>query len=393
MRTRTALVIGVLVLVSLSPGCEDSPAEPSPVCTFTIAPASLSFTEDGGNGAIAITASFQTCAWTASSGASWVTLSATAGTGSGTLAYQVASNGSADARTTTVAVAGQSHAVSQAGRPGSACMYEIAPMSATYGDAGGSGTFAVTAPDGCGWTATREAGWIAITGGATGSGSGTVAYTVAENNSTESRSATIVAAGRTFTVTQLGEAVDCQYSVAPVDFAPCMPAGTRQATVTAPTGCTWTASVNVPWLTITGGDTGSGTGQVTFSFTSNYHTPRDGIIMVRWPTPTAGQNVRVAQAGCTYAVSQSTFDVAAGGGNASFFVLQQSVPLQCGGALQDACVWSAISDVPWITITSSMPRQGDNPVAFTVAPNLTGAPRTGTITVRDKVVRVSQAGS
>ena len=393
MQTRIALVVGILVLVGLGPGCDDSPSGPSPVCTFTIAPASLSFTEDGGSGSIALTASGPTCAWTATSGASWVTLGAAAGNGSGTLAYQVASNGSADGRTTTVAVAGQSHTVSQAGRPVSPCTYEIAPASATYGDAGGSGTFAVTAPDGCGWTATPEAGWIAITGGAVGSGSGTVAYTVAENNSTESRSATIVAADRTFTVTQLGEAVACEYSVAPVDFTPCMPDGTRQATVTAPNGCTWTASVNVPWLRITGGDAGSGTGQVTFSFTSNYDAPREGLVMVRWPTPTAGQNVRVAQAGCTYAVTQSAFDVAVGGGNASFFVLQQSVPTQCGGALQDACVWSAVADVPWITITSSMPRQGDNPVTFTVAPNLTGAPRSGNITVRDKVVRVNQAGS
>ena len=59
--------------------------------------------------------------------------------------------------------------------------------------------------------------------------------------------------------------------------------------------------------------------------------------------------------------------------------------------MQDRCVWSAVSDVPWITITSSMPRAGDNPVAFTVAPN-SGTPRTGRITVRGTVVVITQAG-
>jgi hypothetical protein len=112
--------------------------------------------------------------------------------------------------------------------------------------------------------------------------------------------------------------------------------------------------------------------------------------MVRWPTVTAGQNVRVSQAGCRYAVTTSSFNFIADGGNGRFDVLQQSDPTQCGGATQDRCVWTAVADVPWITITSPATRQGDNPVTFTVAPN-NGPQRTGTITVRDKVVQITQA--
>ena len=113
--------------------------------------------------------------------------------------------------------------------------------------------------------------------------------------------------------------------------------------------------------------------------------------MVRWPTPTAGQNLRVAQAGCRYALSQSAFSLTAAGGTGTFSVIQQSDPTECGGATQDRCVWTAQSQVPWITITSSMPRSGDNPVAFSVERN-NAAPRTGTIVVRDKVVTITQAG-
>jgi hypothetical protein len=114
--------------------------------------------------------------------------------------------------------------------------------------------------------------------------------------------------------------------------------------------------------------------------------------MVRWPTPTAGQNLRVAQAGCVYAVSRSAFSVVASGGSFTFDVIQQSDPSVCGGATQDRCVWTAQSTVPWITITGSMPRAGDNPVAFVVASNDTSVTRVGTITVKDKAVVITQAG-
>jgi hypothetical protein len=50
------------------------------------------------------------------------------------------------------------------------------------------------------------------------------------------------------------------------------------------------------------------------------------------------------------------------------------------------------SDVPCITITTPMPHVGDDPVSLTVAPNSTTTARSGTITVRDKVVRITQSG-
>ena len=48
--------------------------------------------------------------------------------------------------------------------------------------------------------------------------------------------------------------------------------------------------------------------------------------------------------------------------------------------------------MPWITVTTTMPQAGDNPVAFTVAANPSATPRTGRITVRDKVVQITQSG-
>jgi hypothetical protein len=291
-------------------------------------------------------------------------------------------------------IAGQSHSITQQGRPQTSCTYELTPGQAEFEARGGTGTFAVATSGSCAWNATSNAIWLQVTDGAQGTGPGTVTFRLTGNGQLTARTAVISVADRSFTVTQGGDTPQtiCEYSVAPVDLSACMPATTLTAMVTTQASCTWTAAPNTSWLTLAGGSSGTGSGLVTISLPDNYDAPRDGIVMVRWDTATAGQNIRVAQAGCLYAVSRSDISIAAAGGSASFDVLQQSVPNSCGGATQDRCIWTAVSDVPWITVTSSMPSAGDNPVAFTVMANVGTTARVGRITVRDKVVIVTQAG-
>jgi hypothetical protein len=84
------------------------------------------------------------------------------------------------------------------------CTYSINPTTASFGAAGGTGSVAVTAGIGCPWTATSNAAWIAVTGGASGSGNGTVGYSVAPfSERRRKRSGTLTIAGQTFTVKQL----------------------------------------------------------------------------------------------------------------------------------------------------------------------------------------------
>jgi hypothetical protein len=385
------VVAGLAAVVAGTVACggDDSPLSPSAVCTYTLAPDAAAFSPDGGTGTVTVTAP-ASCAWSATASASWVTIaSGSSGSGPGSVAYTVAANGATDSRTATVTIAGQTHTVSQQGKS-PVCSYELSPTLVDVGIGETSGTFAVSAPEGCSWTASSNASWLSVTGGSPGAGSGTVSFQVAANATTSTRVGQITVADKTFTVRQ-DVPVQCEYSVAPVDFDPCMPARSVTAMVTAPAGCTWTATPNASWLSVPSGSSGSGSGIVTIAFTDNYDAPRNGIVMVRWPTPTAGQNIRIAQAGCTYAVTRNSFPFAAAGGTGTFDVLQQSLPNTCGGATQDRCIWSAVSDVPWITIAGSMPRSGDNRVTFTVAANTTGAPRVGRITVRDQVIVVNQA--
>ncbi len=83
---------------------------------------------------------------------------------------------------------------------GASCTYALSATSQLFGPAGGSGTVNVIAAAGCGWSATSNSAFIAITAGATGTGNGTVTYAV--GGTSASRSGTMIIAGQTFTVNQ-----------------------------------------------------------------------------------------------------------------------------------------------------------------------------------------------
>jgi hypothetical protein len=232
---------------------------------------------------------------------------------------------------------------------------------------------------------------VTVTAGQHGIGTGSVSFTVSRNLTIEDRTAAIAVADRVFAIRQAGDTGGCEYSVAPVDLAACMPAGTLMASIVTQPNCPWTATTSASWLAVAG-TSGRGPAVLTIAFQENYDAPRSGTVMVRWPTPTAGQNLRLAQAGCVYAVSRAGFSIAAAGGTDSFDVFQQAQPNTCGGATQDRCVWTAAADVPWIAVAGSMPRAGDGHVSFTVGAHEGTTSRVGHIRVRDQVVTITQSG-
>ena len=397
MRTRSALYVVALFSVAAAlAGCDkDSPTEPSPgPCTFTLSATSLSVGASGGPGSVNVTTASH-CTWSAASDRGWMSITGGAnGTGNGVVNVSLTANSSETARTGTLTVAGQNVAVVQEGL--GTCTLDISPTGASLSKDGANGSFTVTTPAHCQWSATSTAGWLAVTSGNPGAGNGTVGYSVERNRDVNARTGTITVGARTFTVNQAGDPPVpsvCEYSVTPIEFSPCMSVPYNlTAAITTQEGCTWTASAGAPWMTVTGGQSGSGSGMVSFTVADNWEAPRHGVVMLRWPTETAGQNLQVAQAGCYYAVSTAAISIAAAGGTGQFDVLQTSDPITCGGATQDRCRWTAQSDVSWITITTPMPQVGDNRVSITVAANLGTSARTGRITVRDKVVQITQSG-
>jgi hypothetical protein len=67
---------------------------------------------------------------------------------------------------------------------------------------GGSGTVSLTAGAGCTWTAVSNDVWITITSGSSGTGDGSVAYSVGINTTLAPRIGTMTIGGETFTVNQ-----------------------------------------------------------------------------------------------------------------------------------------------------------------------------------------------
>ncbi len=85
--------------------------------------------------------------------------------------------------------------------PGAPCSYSLSASSQSFDSAGGPGSVNVSTTSGCTWTAVSTANFVTITGGASGTGNGTVSYTVASNSGT-ARSGTLTIAGKTYTINQ-----------------------------------------------------------------------------------------------------------------------------------------------------------------------------------------------
>ena len=82
------------------------------------------------------------------------------------------------------------------------CSFSINPLSRNHGVGAETSSVSVTATSNCQWTASSNAGWITITSGSSGTGNGTVNYSVAANPGPGTRTGTLTIAGQTFTVNQ-----------------------------------------------------------------------------------------------------------------------------------------------------------------------------------------------
>jgi hypothetical protein len=179
----------------------------------------------------------------------------------------------------------------------------------------------------------------------------------------------VTVGGQTIAVTQDS---GCAYTVTPAS----MPAGAQGSSgtiqIATATGCTWSAASGATWITIAGGPTGSGPGQLQVTVAANTGPARNGSVSV------AGRTVSVAQeSGCMYSVSPTSVDISGSGGIGSSSV-----------ATTADCPWTASSGADWITLTPSS-GTGPSQLAFTVAPN-PGPPRTGSLTLAGRGITVNQ---
>ena len=190
---------------------------------------------------------------------------------------------------------------------------------------------------------------------------------------------TMTVAGRTFSVSQAGEGMpepsNCEYSVAPIAFAPCMAGGRVTASLT--TQANWTdgrherrVAVAAEWQIRQGHWHHCDRVFRQLRLPARGH--RDGAVADADGRPEPSR--RAGRLSLQHDPVGVQLHIR--GRERQLLGVPGGVPNSCGGALQDRCVWTARSNVSWITVTSSMPQQGDHPVSFTWYPaNTSGSAR------------------
>ena len=350
-------------------------------CSYSLSPMSQVFPLSGGVSSFNV-GTTSSCRWSARTIDNWITITSGSGTGSGTVTFSIAANSIGD-RTGFITINGTiSFRVFQ--NDADSCFISLSETAINCYQQGCVGNLSVTAPSGCNWTAGSNAPWITIDSGASGSGTGSVGYTVAPNlfvgsNPGLDRTGTMTIAGQTITVSQDG----CSLSVEPESQEVHYLAGT--ASISVFTGCDgWTAVSNDPWIIITAIRTDTLSKAVIYTYLENTGGRRTGTITIGNRTV----NVTQIAAGppCTVVLSPATGTASADGGAGSVSV-----------NVAARCPWTAVADVPWITInTDDVSGAGSKSIRYFVDENDSGdhpPSRQGSIRVNGQAHIVFQDAS
>jgi hypothetical protein len=250
-------------------------------CAVTVSPATVSVGAAASSNTIQVTGA-PGCSWSASSGAPWIALGgSSSGSGNGQVSFSVAVN-SGPARQGTLSLGGHTVTIAQA----SGCAYSVTPPSQDVAAGGGAGTASIATGAGCTWSAASRVAWITV-GAASGSGPAQVPLTVAANNGPP-RTGTVTVSSTVLTVNQ-GSA--CEWVFAPADHVFSASGGNGNILVVVTGSCTWTATSDTDWITVTSGASGAGNGLVQFAAAPNNGPPRTGTLTI------AGRRYQVSEAG------------------------------------------------------------------------------------------------
>ena len=198
--------------------CTVTQAGAAPGCWFSAGPASQSIGAAGGAGAAHLRFDTAGCSWTAASNAAWITLTSPAsavGPGSATFNVGGQERRSRAKRDTHDRRSDDHRQPGRAPPSPPVCAFSIARRVSRSAPRGGAGAdISITTAAGCSWTAASNAAWITLTSAASGSGTGTVTFTVAANPGA-ARSGTLTIADQTFTVDQAAAVVapNCAFSI------------------------------------------------------------------------------------------------------------------------------------------------------------------------------------
>jgi len=252
------------------------------------------------------------------------------------------------------------------------CAVTTQANTASFPPDGGAGTLRISTNRECAWSARSEAGWLALASPGSGQGEATLEFKVASNETPDTRNAAISVNDQRQQISQQGR--PCEFHLSSERESVEATGGDRTIHVEATSPqCGWTATADVPWITIVNGREGVGNGSVTFRIEAGIGPPRTGKVTIGRETVLVEQGT-----GCSVSLSTSKVAIGAEGGPASVEV--------ASGA---GCAWTAAASVPWITIIAGREGSGSGTVNFRVDA-ATGPQRTGTLTIGGQHVLIEQ---
>src|ERR1051325_8775350 len=203
------------------------------------------------------------------------------------------------------------------------CGVTVTAPAASIDPAGATTTIAVSTQPECTWSATSEASWITGLTPTSGQGTGEVKIDVAANPTISSRQGDVVVNGARAQIRQ--EAAACRFDISSSSQTFDESGGTARITVTTLAGCAWTARADSPWVTVTSGSTGTGSGAVTFTVAANTGDARSASLAIADRTIRITQDANVAAAPppllpppttntCVFTATPQTVSVGASGG-------------------------------------------------------------------------------
>jgi hypothetical protein len=170
-------------------------------------------------------------------------------------------------------------------------------------------------------------------------------------------------------VAKLSDAASCTYTVQALS--------PLNAAVSTQSDCEWIAVSGVPWLSVSRGNFGSGSGTVQIVAQQNTGLPRSGTLSI------AGSLFTVNQpSGCQFTLSSTSQTFSSDGGTDQF----------SGFTTYGCTVPAASSSVSWVHINPT-PGSPESTYAYLVDRNTTGQPRTGTINIGSQAFTVTQGAT
>ena len=322
----------------------------------------------------------------------WISI-ADGGSGHGgdNVAIAINENPSWLPRSGTVRIGTEYLTIIQSGRPPSALEFAINPEEAAASVKGANGLISVMATPDLPWTAQSQANWLTVMPSfLNGAGNGNVVYSVSPNPTMAARTGAIrveavtsaALPAKSHTVTQ-----PAATAMISADAHTFNAAGEPfNVEVTTDDIVNWTISEDCDWISVIGSTSRIGPGAVVVSADGNDTVdPRETTVMI------AGHQFAVFQKGRTVEVEYESRVF----GTASDYA---TIDVHPDGNV----TWVAATDSPdWIVIwgddgceydsDGNVVGTGDHTIEYIVSDYVgDGTPRTGTITIGDKTVYITQ---